>query len=135
MKSYGGTAVVECRDRPSLQAPRANWTLVDGLGIFDIQGICRDCIVPGPPALIPSATSVPTLLLTGAIDPVTPPPFARIVAAKMGSRAHVVEFPYVGHDVEGSTPCGASLVTQFIRDPEAPINTTCLAEVPPVAFR
>jgi pimeloyl-ACP methyl ester carboxylesterase len=134
-ESRGDEVVVECRDRPSLQAPPADSTLVYGPGTFYIQGICRNWIALGPPASIASATSVPTLLLTGAIDPVTPPPFARIVAAKMGSRAHVVEFPYVGHDIEESTPCGASLVTQFIRYPEAPINMACVAEVPPVAFR
>jgi pimeloyl-ACP methyl ester carboxylesterase len=133
-ESRGNAVVVECRDRPSLQAPPANSTLVDGAGRFEIQGICRDWITPGPPASIASATNVPTLLLTGAIDPVTPPPFARIVAAKMGSRAHLVEFPYVGHDIEESTPCGASLVRQFIRYPEAPINVACVAEVLPVAF-
>ena len=75
-----------------------------------------------------------TLLLTGAIDPITPPPFARLVAATMGARAQVVEFPHVGHDIEESTPCGASLVTQFMRDPEAPIDTACVAQVLPVAF-
>ena len=135
MESPGDAAVVECRDRPSLQAPAARSTLADGPDMIDRLGICRDWISPGPPALIASETSVPTLLLTGAIDPITPPLFARIVAAKMGSRAHVVEFPYVGHDVEESTPCGASLVTQFIRDHKAPINTACVAEVRPVAFR
>lgn len=83
----------------------------------------------------PRQISVPTLLLTGAIDPITPPPFARLVAAKMGSRAQLVEFPYVGHDIEESTPCGASLVTQFIRYPEAPLDMACVAEVLPVAFR
>jgi pimeloyl-ACP methyl ester carboxylesterase len=134
-ESPGDAVVVECRDRPSLQAPHANSTLVGGPGIVDTRGICRDWIAPGPPASIADASSVPTLLLTGAIDPVTPPPFARIVAAKMGSRAHVVEFPYVGHDIEESTPCGASLVTQFIVSPEAPINTACVAEILPVAFR
>jgi hypothetical protein len=58
-----------------------------------------------------------------------------LVAAKMGSRAQLVEFPYVGHDIEESTPCGASLVTQFIRYPEAPLDMACVAEVLPVAFR
>ncbi len=134
-ESPGDQIVVECRDRPSLQALPAKSKPVDGPGIIDMHGICRDWIAPGPPALIPTATGVPTLLLTGAIDPVTPPPFARMVAAKMGARAHVVEFPHVGHDVELSTPCGASLVTQFIRSPEAPINTACVAEVRPVALR
>ena len=134
-ESWGDAIVVECRDRPSLQAPPATPSLVDDPGILITQGICRDWIAPGPPASIASATSVPTLLLTGAIDPITPPPFARIVAAKMGSRAHVVEFPYVGHDIEESTPCGASLVTQFIRYPEAPVDMACVAEVLPVAFR
>ncbi len=134
-ESHGDQVVVECRDRPSFQAPAANAASADAASTFDFRGICRDWIAPGPPASIASATSVPTLLLTGAIDPITPPPFARLVAAKMGSRAQLVEFPYVGHDIEESTPCGASLVTQFIRYPEAPIDMACVAEVLPVAFR
>jgi len=83
--------------------------------------------------LIASATGVPAAT-DGAIDPVTPPPFARIVAAKMGPRAQVVEFPYVGHDIEESTLCGASIVTQFIRYPETRSILACVAEVLPVAF-
>ncbi len=134
-ESRGNQVVVECRDRPSLQEPTADWTLADGPRTFSIQGMCRDWIAPGLPSAIGSATGVPTLLLTGAIDPITPPSFARVVAEKMGPRAQLVEFPNVGHDVEESTPCGAGIVTQFIRDPEASINLACVAEVPPVAFR
>jgi pimeloyl-ACP methyl ester carboxylesterase len=134
MDAPGDQIVVECRDRPSLQVPPANPAPAGGDGI-SFQGVCRGWIAPGPPGSIAGATSIPTLLLTGAIDPITPPPFALLAAAKLGPRAQVVEFPYVGHDVEGSTPCGASLVTQFMRDPEAPINTACVAKVRPVAFR
>jgi pimeloyl-ACP methyl ester carboxylesterase len=131
----GNQIVVECRDRPSLQVPTANSTAADGLSPVDFAGICRDWIATGTPASIASATSVPTLLLSGAIDPITPPQFARIVAAKMGPRAQLVVFPHVGHDAEEATPCGASIVTQFIRFPEVPIDTACVAQVPPVAFR
>ena len=134
MESPGDAAVVECRDRPSLQDAPADPSVADGRDIF-FGGMCRDWIAPGEPGSIASETKVPTLLLAGEIDPVTPPPFARMVAAKLGARAHVVEFPHVAHNVEGSTPCGAKLVTKFMRDPEAAIDTVCIAEVRPVAFR
>jgi pimeloyl-ACP methyl ester carboxylesterase len=134
MESPGDAAVVECRDRPSLQAPTVEPTSADGGGIF-FRGMCRSWIAPGEPGAIASATKVPTLLLAGEIDPVTPPPFAQMVAEKMGARAHVVAFPHVAHNVEGSSACGGKLVTAFMRDPEAALDTACVGEVKPVAFR
>ncbi|HET6237925.1 MAG TPA: alpha/beta fold hydrolase [Acetobacteraceae bacterium] len=133
-QSTGDRMVVECRDRPSLQAESAVVASTVIPGIIDFHGVRRNWVKPGSPPVVASSNVVPSLLLTGAIDPITPPPFARIVVARMGPAAPVVEFPHVGHDVEESSACGANLVTQFVRRPEGPLSTACVAAVPPVTL-
>jgi pimeloyl-ACP methyl ester carboxylesterase len=134
-RSIGDQMVVECRDRPSLQAENAVVASTDIPGTIDFHRVCRNWVKPGNPPVVATSTVVPSLLLTGAIDPITPPAFARIVAARMGPAAQVVEFPHVGHDVEESSACGASLVTQCVRRPEGRLSTACVAAVPPVTLR
>ena len=132
--SWGDNAVVECRDRPSLQAQAVDRTQDGSPVTFSLQGICRNWITPGQPGEIALNTAIPTLLLAGEIDPITPPIFARLTADRLGPKARLITFPNVGHDVEESTPCGADIVTQFMRDPDAALNIDCVAKVAPVVF-
>jgi pimeloyl-ACP methyl ester carboxylesterase len=81
--------------------------------------VCRNRVKPGNPPVVARSNVDPSLLLTGAIDPITPPRFARIVAAKMGPATQVVEFLHVGHDVEESSACGASLVIPAARNADS----------------
>lgn len=57
-------------------------------------------------------SEVPTLLLSGQADPVTPPEFAAAAGAGLPASLHVV-FPDMGHGQTG-TPCGAALVRAFL---------------------
>jgi len=97
--------------------------------------MCKGWSEPGPPPLVAETTGVPSLLLAGAIDPITPPAFARIAAAGMGAKAAVVEFAHVGHGVQQSSACGEALVTALIRDPSGTIDPSCAARITPVSFR
>jgi pimeloyl-ACP methyl ester carboxylesterase len=133
-RSIGDQMVVESRDRPSLQAENVVVASTDIPGTIDFHRVCRNWVKPDNPPVVATSTVVPSLLLTGAIDPITPPPFARIVAARMGPAALVVAFPHLGRDVEESSACGASLVTQFVRRPEGRLSTACVAAVPPVTL-
>ncbi len=71
---------------------------------------------------------VPTLLLSGAGDPVTPPEFAAEVGSTLTPSLHVV-FQDQGHGQTG-TQCGARLVSAFFEagSPEE-LDTSCVARL------
>lgn len=81
----------------------------------------------------PLASDIPTLLLSGSADPVTPPTYAERVAATLPNSRHLVVDGF-GHGVIGYG-CMPRLVAQFIRDGNAAaIDTTCLDELKPPPF-
>ena len=76
----------------------------------------------------PLTADVPTLLLSGEGDPVTPPEFAEEVGATLRPSLHLV-FQDQGHGLT-ATPCGSQLVSAFLDagSPEG-LDTACVAEV------
>jgi pimeloyl-ACP methyl ester carboxylesterase len=76
-------------------------------------------------ASTPVASDVPTLLLSGGLDPVTPPTYARDVARTLARSRHIVARGY-GHIV---TPhgCAPRLVAAFVDDPSfATLPASCI---------
>jgi len=71
---------------------------------------------------------VPTLLLAGEFDPVTPPEWAELAARGL-SRSQVFVFPAVGHGVLDSHVCAADLVRGFFADPASPTVPDCLGRL------
>jgi pimeloyl-ACP methyl ester carboxylesterase len=61
----------------------------------------------------PVVSDVPTLVLSGELDPVTPPAWGQSVATHLTHARHI-EMPGSGHGVIG-TACGWELVQSFIR--------------------
>jgi pimeloyl-ACP methyl ester carboxylesterase len=59
----------------------------------------------------PAKSSVPTLILSGALDPVTPPSWGDAVAAHLPNSLHLVA-PATGHNVI-ATECGMRIVREF----------------------
>lgn len=76
----------------------------------------------------PVESDVPTLLLAGEFDPVTPAEWAELAAATL-HRAHTFVFPAVGHGVLDSHVCAADLVRAFLADPTAPRTPKCLGNL------
>ena len=66
-------------------------------------------------AFLPLHSSVPTLLLSGGLDPVTPPVYGDMVAKSLPNSRHVVAKGY-GHIVSPHG-CGPQLIASFIDDP------------------
>ena len=98
---------------------------------------------PAPYARQWPSTTVPLLMMNGGLDPATPLPAA--LAAKdqfQGPNQTFVTFPDEGHGVEGQSPtdalwthdCGFEIVGQFLADPAAQLDTSCLANVLPLNF-
>lgn len=81
----------------------------------------------------PVKSAVPTLVLSGDFDPITPPPFGQAAAATL-SAAYVYDFPAYGHGALTSGDCPNELILAFVRDPQSPPNASCLAGVGHVAF-
>lgn len=73
----------------------------------------------------PVVSDVPTLLLAGEFDPVTPPEWAELAARHL-SNGQVFVFPAIGHGVFDSHVCAADLVRDFLADPRNPRPPACL---------
>jgi pimeloyl-ACP methyl ester carboxylesterase len=87
---------------------------------------------PTPGELDPVTSDVPTLILVGRFDPVTPPSYAAETLRTLRN-GQVVELPGVGHAVT-RTPCGLELRDEFLADPIAPIDRSCVAAMPSSIF-
>ena len=75
---------------------------------------------------------VPTLLLAGRYDPITPPAGMDTIAAGLATSYQFV-FPHQGHGVV-PTPCGAEIVTRFIDDPASVPDSSCIDLSPEPAW-
>jgi fermentation-respiration switch protein FrsA (DUF1100 family) len=81
------------------------------------------------------------LMMNGSLDPQTPLSVARRAAERFdGPRQRFVRVPGAAHGVirqaptRSGTPCGMSLLAAFLRDPAAPPDEACLADLLPVTF-
>ncbi len=79
----------------------------------------------------PVESDIPTLLLSGGFDPITPALYARGVADNL-SRSTVVEQAGRGHGIWIGNDCIASIVLSFVSDPGRVLDTSCAAEPVPV---
>ena len=72
----------------------------------------------------PVASSIPTLLLSGEFDPITPPRWADLAAGTL-TRSHSHVVPMGGHGVGIDTQCGRALVGTFLNAPGADPAPDC----------
>lgn len=70
-------------------------------------------------------SDIPTLILAGDYDPITPPSFAQELAAYLPN-AFLFEFIGVSHGVMGAHACGAELAAAFLTDPTTLPDASCL---------
>ncbi len=80
----------------------------------------------------PVRSDVPVLMLSGGIDPATPPRHAEQVARTLSHARHFVA-PRVGHGVS-LHGCGPRLVETFVRTPAANLDGKCLERIPRPLF-
>ena len=107
------------------------------LGDYLVGGYARACEVwphaeLDPAHWEPVASDVPTLLLSGGRDPVTPPANGEAVAAHLPNSLHIV-VPGAGHGVGG--PCIQGIQARFIDTATVDgLDTSCVEEWPPTQF-
>jgi len=97
--------------------------------------ICRDIPVrPSPEGFysVPAAAA-PVLLLSGGVDPATPPRHAEAVAKALPNARHLMA-PKLGHGIS-MQGCAPELVQHFIRQAGFDdIDGSCLAKLPAPPF-
>ena len=98
-----------------------------------MPALCKSMNVPAIPYKEPTRIEAPALLLSGALDPVTPPHRAA-TAAKYMSRAQHVVVDNVGHGVS-QLGCAPRLLRTFLDKPQDKLDAGCLKEIPPPTFQ
>jgi pimeloyl-ACP methyl ester carboxylesterase len=81
----------------------------------------------------PVISPIPTLILQGALDGVTPPSWARLAQQSL-RQSHYVEFPGQGHIVLNQplgtgSGCPLQIIRSFLADPTTPPDTGCVQTV------
>lgn len=97
---------------------------------FSIQADCQVWAVPPLPetALQPVTSEIPTLILSGELDPVTPATNAELLVQRL-RRSFAYTFPGRGHGTFLRHRCPMLLVLDFLRDPTRAPDSTCLADM------
>ena len=72
----------------------------------------------------PVISDIPTLLLSGELDPVTPPGFAELTMQTLSKSQHLIAKGQ-GHNVF-PLGCMPSIITDFIEDPKQELDIECM---------
>ena len=86
-----------------------------------------------PAFFAPVASSIPTLIYAGALDPATPVADA-YQAVRFLDRATIVEVAGAAHAPLGLDECTIGIATAFLDDPQATPDLACLRVRTPLAF-
>ncbi len=76
----------------------------------------------------PVQSDIPTLVLAGQYDPITPPAWGQRAAESL-SNSYFYEFPGFGHGVSIDDACPESITQAFLSNPAASPDTACMAEM------
>ena len=108
--------------------------LTPALHVTYLPQECRVWNVPTAPAAQRAATpsTIPTLMLAGTFDSVTPVSWERI-AARTLTNSTVLQFAGIGHFVTLASPCAQQVLASFLATPSAP-DTACVAKLRPPTF-
>jgi pimeloyl-ACP methyl ester carboxylesterase len=141
--SHGLFFSVECADEFPLSAPDDIGRAAAALPLFSdfiISNlpltVCPSWPVVGTAATTPptAGREVPMLMLSGELDPITPPDWAKRAAQSL-PRATQIRFRGVGHGVLAAHDCAGLIVGRFLDNPARPPLDNCLLAVGPPAFR
>ena len=87
---------------------------------------CLELGIPMRPASDYTAvqTDIPSLIIEGDMDPITPPPNAKAILPGFSNGTYV-EFPYAGHGPSRSVQCSGHMLNRFYDDPAAGPDMSC----------
>ena len=142
LMAIGQQLAVQCNEevpfssREDVTAAAADHPLVEGYftdgptsgtGMFDVCD-SWDAGEASAEADEPLTSDIPTLLLTGDLDPITPPRWSEQIAEGL-SDSVLVQFPFTGHGSLPSQPCAVSITSAFLDDPADEPATDCVDDV------
>ena len=78
-------------------------------------------------------SAIPTLILSGEYDPVTPPSYG-MLAARTLSRSYFFLFPGTSHGVVGTNSCVDNMFKAFLELPTKQPDATCMQAVGELLF-
>jgi pimeloyl-ACP methyl ester carboxylesterase len=122
---HSGTFVsAECRDRPRYRRRPLPFT---GVELIDMSAICGWWTdAPVDPVRVPPIGSVPTLVLSGTTDPITPVSFGREMTRRLGRSARQLVVPGFGHGLASPSPCARAVTLAFLTEPRLDaVPSTC----------
>lgn len=118
---------------PALRAEDDKGSFMAGIRSERITEMCKQINVPAVPWLAPTRIAAPVLMLSGALDPVTPPHRARTAAGFMNLVQHHV-VGNAGHGIS-QLGCAPRLMREFLDQPASNVNGACLKEIPSPSFQ
>jgi len=75
----------------------------------------------------PIKSDIPTLILSGELDPITPVEYGRITASRLPN-SHLVEVPGLGHSLLSNSKCAIEIAGAFLNNPKAAPSESCLKQ-------
>jgi pimeloyl-ACP methyl ester carboxylesterase len=101
------------------------------LGVEGQFASCETWGVPAAPAFEndPVVSDIPTLVVSGEYDPITPPSWGDAAARYLSRSTHLV-FPAMGHGSAVDVyDCPTSITLAFLRNPTQSLDTSCIADM------
>lgn len=101
---------------------------------FEVGGLpFEGCPVWGveaadPVLSTPVSSDIPTLILTGELDPIVHPEYGSLAAENLPNSTLYV-FTGVGHGGSSGGDCPMTILTSFVLDPTAPPDDACVADM------
>ena len=127
---------VQCAEEIPLNAAEEAYTAAQGVSpqiaafypasVQPLFAACREWTTstPDPRENLPVSSGIPSLILAGDHDPITPPDWGRMVSQTL-SYAYFHEFPGHGHWVTRSSNCALSMALAFWNDPTQEPGYAC----------
>ena len=139
---YAGIDIADPTDKFSvaayLEAVRPAFKSGREIIVTGGTGLYVKCLTDGfddvPPENEALRSDIPTLILTGDLDPVTPPSYGEKIAETLPNATHA-QIPFTSHGVFSDRRCARQLAASFLDDPTAPLDLSCVDQLraqPPV---
>ena len=134
--ALGMQMAVQCSEEFPFNAPDEAYVAAQGVqpqiaafytdSVQPLFAVCREWTAgpPDPRENIAVSSDLPTLVLAGEHDPITPPDWGRMVAQDL-SNSYFYEFPGNGHWVARSSPCALQMALAFWENPTVDPGSLC----------
>ena len=134
--ALGMQMAVQCTEELPFNAPEVAYAAAQGVqpqiaafyppSVQPLFEVCQEwsSAPPDPRENLPVSSDLPTLVLAGEHDPITPPEWGRMVAADL-SNAYFYEFPANGHWVTRSSHCALQMALAFWENPNVDPGSVC----------